>query len=107
MTEHPKQPWRPPGTIMATVDPGPELSYREMARFEAAIDTLNQHVGSCMAQIYAEEAKPQPDETVSAHYRDAAHQFAARRRALRGHDAEAINEVLQTARKVKAELNDE
>jgi hypothetical protein len=80
------------------------VTFDQMARFEAAEDILNQHVGTAMARVSAEERKAVPNQRVIDEMHCRAQEFVSARRALRADDAGAVEEVLARARAVTEEL---
>lgn len=103
MKPNPKLPLE---SVLSRVKNAAPVSLEQMARFEAAVDILNQHVGTCQARIYAEQAKPAPDSTVIDRFQALATEFAERRRTLQSHDTPNIDGVLTAAREVRAALSD-
>jgi len=95
----------PEWSLMRHVKPLPRpLTHEEMARFEAAVDILNSHVGLCMARIDAEESSSEPDAAAVAEYERRADEYIALRNSLSAMEFDRISEVLRSARTVEEEL---
>ncbi len=96
----------PEWSLMRYVKPLPRpLTHEEMARFEAAVDILNSHVGLCMARINDEESSPNPDPSVIAGYERRADGYISLRNSLGAMDFDRIAEVLDSARATTEELS--
>jgi hypothetical protein len=84
--------------------PPANLTFTQMARFEAAIDTLNQHMGSCQARIHQEQRQAQPNADTITHWRHRAKEFSQHRTHLHPADLESTNRILHDASRTAAEL---
>jgi hypothetical protein len=93
----------PPESVLSGIDLR-SVSFREMARFEAAIDTLNQHVGLVVERLREEKDKPAPDDSEVARLSGLHRGFVERRRTLRSHDTASVDAVLSQAKSVQSGL---
>ena len=96
----------PEWSVASRIKPLPRpLTHQEMARFEAAIDILNSHVGLCVALVRSEVAKPDPNDAVVAALKERQRGYIALRNSLKAMDFDTISQVLNEARAVTEELN--
>jgi hypothetical protein len=81
-------------------DPGPDLdsiggwTQDEAIAYEVAKETFNDLVGYCMARIYEQEAKPEPDQAVIDHWNSEADRYVRERRGLDASDGDAVQRVI-------------
>ena len=75
-----------------------------MARFEAAIGILNNHVGLCVARVRLEETKPDPDSALITAINERKKVYIALCESLQAMDFDNISQTLAEAREVRAEL---